>query len=74
MNTGTKLRMQMARVRMTQVEMSQLTGYSKSSISRWQKGEALPDALAIVKMARALEIDPAELLPDLEEEEERATC
>ena len=48
--------------KMTAAELAIKTGINKSSISRYLSGENLPRSLAIGKMAKALDVNPAWVL------------
>lgn len=48
--------------KMTAAELAIKTGINKSSISRYLSGENIPRSLAIGKMAKALDVNPAWVL------------
>lgn len=48
--------------KMTAADLASKTGINKSSISRYLSGENIPRSLAIGKMAKALDVNPAWVL------------
>lgn len=46
----------------TQTELAELTGISKSQISRIERGQLIPEANTITQIARSLQIDRRYLL------------
>lgn len=67
-----KLRSRREELRRTQAEVGKAAGVGQPTISKYETGERLPERDVIVPYARALELEPAELLSwmyDLAQEE-----
>lgn len=47
-------------------DLAEATGLSPKTISRYMRGERVPDAINLQKLADALHCDVSELLPDEE--------
>lgn len=50
--------------KITQLELSKQTGISQSTIADWKRKKTNPSADKIMKICRALEVTPEELLQD----------
>ncbi len=49
---------------MTQADLAQRLNYSDKAVSKWERGESMPDILTLVQLAEELETDVNELLSD----------
>ena len=49
---------------MTQAELGEKLNYSDKSISKWERGESVPDVLTLVQLADLFEIPVNQLLED----------
>lgn len=45
-------------------DLAEATGLSKTAITRYHKERRTPDAFTILKLAKALDCDVADLIPD----------
>ena len=52
------------RAGMTQLELSERLNYSDKSVSKWERGEGLPDLTVLVRLAEVLGVSPGDLLDD----------
>lgn len=48
----------------TQLELAEKIGYSDKSISKWERGEALPDLIVLVKLANLFDVSLNDLILD----------
>ena len=56
---------------MTQDELAEKVGVSRQAISKWERGEGLPDLYNISLLAKALDVTVDELLNDLHQDEQQ---
>jgi len=62
------------RLGMTQAELAEKLGYSDKSISKWERGEGLPDVLCLKRMAELFAVSVDAMLSPVEEAEKEAAC
>lgn len=67
-----KLRVQMTLAKMSNVKLSELTGFHVVSISRWRNGHSTPTISDAERLASALGCEKSALWPDDDEKEEAA--
>lgn len=60
---GANLRRRRRRQGLSQAALAAAVGRDRSTISRWESGERLPNLASLVALGRALRCDPAALLP-----------
>lgn len=51
---------------LTQLELAEKINYSDKAVSKWERGEGIPDVLVLSKMAEIFEVPIAEILDDKE--------
>ena len=54
---------------MTQLELGEMISYSDKAISKWERGESIPDALVLLKLSRIFGCTVDYLLTEHSEEE-----
>ena len=59
---GRTIREERERMEMSRAELARQVGVAASQITRWEAGEHKPSTLAMMALARALAMDPVELL------------
>lgn len=64
METGEKIRKARKSKGITQKQLGELTEKNSEAIAQWETGKRIPKLETIVKISRALKINPMELLPD----------
>ena len=64
METGEKIRKARKSKGITQKQLGDLVGVPDSTIRVYESGSIVPKLITIAKFARALKINPMELLPD----------
>ena len=65
MEVGEKIKKARKAKGLTQEQLGELVGFqSQSPIAQWELGIRIPKLETIVKISRALQINPLELLPD----------
>ena len=47
----------------TLIQVAEFTGISKSAISHWERGEQMPDALELQKLANIYEVKVDDIFP-----------
>lgn len=52
------------RIGLTQVGLAEKLNYSDKAVSKWERGESMPDVLTIIQLAELFEITVDELLAD----------
>jgi transcriptional regulator with XRE-family HTH domain len=62
---GQTLRDTRRQARVSQDDLAQRSGVDRSAISNYERGRREPNLRTIVKLARALDVEPASLLRDL---------
>lgn len=62
---GQTLRNARRQAQVSQDDLAQRSGVDRSAISNYERGRREPNLRTIVKLARALDIEPASLLRDL---------
>ena len=55
------------RSRMTQAGLGEKLNYSDKAVSKWERGESMPDVLTLVQMAEIFEIKVDDLLAKFNE-------
>lgn len=63
LGVGANLRRRRRRQGLTQTALATAVGRDRSTISRWESGERMPNLASLVALGRALRCDPAALLP-----------
>lgn len=58
---------------MTQLELGEMISYSDKAISKWERGESIPDALVLLKLSRIFGCSVDYLLTEHSEEEAKPT-
>ncbi len=59
---GSNIRDARLRVNMSQKELAQKAGTTQPRIARWEKGEVIPNAQYLAKLASALDVTVDELI------------
>lgn len=54
---GKRLRLLRKSQKITQAELAQMLGYSKSSIGMWENGERIPDYKIVLKLSEIFNVD-----------------
>ncbi|MGN6373767.1 MAG: helix-turn-helix domain-containing protein [Solirubrobacteraceae bacterium] len=62
---GQTLRDTRRQAQVSQDDLAQRSGVDRSAISNYERGRREPNLRTIVKLARALDVEPASLLRDL---------
>lgn len=60
---GVLLRQRRGAAGLNQIELADAAGVSRSSIISWEQGASTPSIVSLYKLAKALEIEPYQLLP-----------
>ena len=53
---GVNIALQRKRLGMTQLELAEKLNYSDKAVSKWERGESVPDVLTLVQLADLFEI------------------
>ena len=61
---GANIAMQRKRVGLTQAGLAEKLNYSDKAISKWERGESMPDVLTLMQLAQLFEISVSDLLED----------
>ena len=61
---GANIAMQRKRVGLTQAGLAEKLNYSDKAISKWERGESMPDVLTLMQLAQLFEISVGDLLED----------
>lgn len=61
---GVNIALQRKRLGMTQLELAEKLNYSDKAVSKWERGESVPDVLTLVQLADLFEIPVNQLLED----------
>ena len=61
---GVNIALQRKRLGMTQLELADKLNYSDKAVSKWERGESVPDVLTLVQLADLFEIPVNQLLED----------
>ena len=61
---GTNIALQRKRIGMTQLGLAERLNYSDKAVSKWERGESMPDVLTLVQLAEQFEIPISQLLED----------
>lgn len=64
METCEKIKMERKRKGLTQKQLGDLIGIPDSAIRKYESGDVIPKLATTVKVAKALKINPIQLLPD----------
>jgi len=62
-NLGARLRESREDLRLTQAEVALLVDVTPNTISMIERGHSIPSLKMLLRLADALEVEPAELLP-----------
>jgi transcriptional regulator with XRE-family HTH domain len=62
-NLGARLRERRVELRLTQAELALLVDVTPNTISMTERGHSIPSLKMLLRLADALEVEPAELLP-----------
>ena len=57
---------------LTQLELADFLSYSDKSVSKWERGEGVPDAFVLLNLARLYDITVSELIGETGESRETA--
>ena len=63
---GEVLRSHRERCHMTQEFVAQQVGVSRQAVSKWEQGASEPSTTNLVKLARIFDVDPADLMHEVE--------
>ena len=61
---GANIAMQRKRVGLTQAGLAEKLNYSDKAISKWERGESMPDVLTLMQLAQLFDISVGALLED----------
>ena len=61
---GTNIAVQRKRAGLTQAGLAEKLNYSDKAVSKWERGESMPDVLTLMQVAEQFEISVNELLED----------
>ena len=61
---GANIAMQRKRVGLTQAGLAEKLNYSDKAVSKWERGESMPDVLTLMQLAQLFEISVGDLLED----------
>ena len=61
---GTNIAMYRKRARLTQAGLAEKLNYSDKAVSKWERGESVPDVITLAQLARQLGITVDDLLKD----------
>ena len=61
---GANIAMQRKRVGLTQAGLAEKLNYSDKAISKWERGESMPDVLTLMQLAQLFDISVGDLLED----------
>ena len=61
---GTNIAVQRKRVGLTQAGLAEKLNYSDKAVSKWERGESMPDVLTLIQLAEQFEISVNDLLED----------
>lgn len=61
---GTNIMMHRKRLRMTQAGMAEKLNYSDKAVSKWERGESVPDVITLIQIAELFEISVNDLVSD----------
>ena len=61
---GSNIAMQRKRCGLTQAGLAEKLNYSDKAVSKWERGESMPDVLTLMQLAEQFEISVNELLED----------
>ena len=64
METYEKIKQERKRKNITQKQLGDLIGITWQGIAQWENGLREPKLISILKISRALKINPMQLLPD----------
>jgi len=67
-NIAANLAMLRRRAELTQLELAQKINYSDKTVSKWERGEGIPDVPTLIALAELFEVTPNELIYGLREE------
>ena len=70
---GTNIAAYRKRSGMTQAGLAEKLNYSDKAVSKWERGESIPDVLILMQLAEQFEISVSDLLVDPDELPEEAT-
>ena len=61
---GANIAMQRKRVGLTQAGLAEKLNYSDKAVSKWERGESMPDVLTLMQLAQLFDISVGDLLED----------
>lgn len=61
---GTNIALYRKRAGLTQAGLAEKLNYSDKAVSKWERGESIPDVLILIQLAEQFEINVGELLED----------
>ena len=61
---GSNIAMQRKRIGLTQAGLAEKLNYSDKAVSKWERGESMPDVLTLMQLAQLFEITVNDLLED----------
>ena len=61
---GTNIAVQRKRVGLTQAGLAEKLNYPDKAVSKWERGESMPDVLTLMQLAQQFEISVNDLLED----------
>lgn len=61
---GTNIALQRKRLGLTQLGLAEKLNYSDKAVSKWERGESVPDILTLMQLAEQFEIPISQLLED----------
>ena len=61
---GANIAMQRKRVGLTQAGLAEKLNYSDKAISKWERGESMPDVMTLMQLAQLFDISVGDLLED----------
>ena len=61
---GTNIAVHRKRVGLTQAGLAEKLNYSDKAVSKWERGESMPDVLTLIQLAEQFEISVNDLLED----------
>ncbi len=61
---GTNIAVQRKRLGLTQAELAEKLNYSDKAVSKWERGESIPDVLTLAQLAEQFDITVNDLLAD----------
>jgi len=63
---GTNIALYRKRMGLTQLQLAEKLNYSDKAVSKWERGESVPDVVTVMQIAEALETTVDSLLQDMD--------